>query len=64
MGSVYGTSLPIKSIMPHPTTVSRKVKSIAEAKRSEMIDFVAKYKRQGMSLGFLQFSTFSKGVIH
>lgn len=47
MGSVYGTTLPTKSIMPHPTTISRSVRQIAEDKREELKSFVRKYYNQG-----------------
>lgn len=48
MGSVYGTTLPIKYIVPHPTTISRSVQSIANDKRKAMSEYVKKRYSQGM----------------
>ncbi len=47
MGSVYGTTLPTKLIIPNPTTISRSVRGMANIKRSEMKTFMIKYYKQG-----------------
>lgn len=48
MGSVYGTTLPTKCIVPHPNTVSRSVQNIAAEKRAEMKTFIMKNYNQGV----------------